>query len=113
MQLTLVSLPVADVLGAAAWWSSTLGLEVTLEAADARVRVERNVLELGPGPASDVGAHHLAITIPTGAFGAAKAWLAGRSTLLDRDGEDEFEGPPGWRARARSTSAGPSGPCSS
>ena len=100
MHLTLVSLPVVDVAGSAAYWSGTLGLGVTLEEGVARVRVGRNVLELRAAAAADVGPHHLAITVPTGSLGAAKAWLARRSPLLDRHGEDEFEGPPGWHSRS-------------
>lgn len=40
------------------------------------------------------GAHHLAFTIPTGTFAAAKSWIAGAATVLGADDTDEFEGPP-------------------
>lgn len=47
------------------------------------------------------GALHLAITIPTGTFDAAAAWIAGVATVLvDADGRDEFDGPPNWNSRS-------------
>ncbi|MDO3699938.1 hypothetical protein Q3H92_19780, partial [Curtobacterium flaccumfaciens] len=46
------------------------------------------------------GALHLAITIPTGTFDAGKAWIAGLTTVLGTDDQDEFEGPPNWNSRS-------------
>jgi len=46
------------------------------------------------------GAHHLAFTIPTGSFAAAKSWIAGVATVLGADDSDEFEGPPNWNSRS-------------
>ncbi|WP_144712405.1 VOC family protein [Curtobacterium pusillum] len=46
------------------------------------------------------GAHHLAFTIPTGSFAAAKSWIAGIATVLGTDDADEFEGPPNWDSRS-------------
>ena len=46
------------------------------------------------------GALHLAMTIPTGTFDAAKAWIAGLTTVLGTDDQDEFEGPPNWNSRS-------------
>ncbi|MDO3698068.1 hypothetical protein Q3H92_10240, partial [Curtobacterium flaccumfaciens] len=43
---------------------------------------------------------HLAITIPTGTFDAGKAWIAGLTTVLGTDDQDEFEGPPNWNSRS-------------
>lgn len=101
MHLTLVGLPVLDVAAAARFWSTTLGLTVDSGDGLARVRVGTNVLELRRAPrGAATGPHHLAVTIPTGSFDAAKAWLAPRATLLDRDGQDEFEGPAGWSSRS-------------
>lgn len=99
MHLALVSLPVVDVGAAAQFWSG-LGLPVSVEGGAARVQVGRNVLRLRPAATTAAGAHHLAITVPTGSFGAAKAWVAQRVGLLDADGQDEFEGPSGWRSRS-------------
>ncbi len=47
-----------------------------------------------------IGAHHLAFTIPTGSFAAAKSWIAGVATVLGADDSDEFEGPPNWNSRS-------------
>lgn len=46
------------------------------------------------------GALHLAIAIPTGTFDAAKAWIAGLTTVLGTADQDEFEGPPNWNSRS-------------
>ncbi|MCS5505851.1 hypothetical protein [Curtobacterium flaccumfaciens] len=46
------------------------------------------------------GALHLAITIPTGTFDAAKAWIAGLTTVLGTADQDEFEGPRNWNSRS-------------
>lgn len=46
------------------------------------------------------GAHHLAFTIPTGSFAAAKDWVAARATVLGTPDTDEFEGPPSWNSRS-------------
>ena len=46
------------------------------------------------------GAHHLAFTIPTGSFAAAKSWIADVATVLGTDDSDEFEGPPNWNSRS-------------
>ncbi|MBT1584782.1 VOC family protein [Curtobacterium flaccumfaciens] len=46
------------------------------------------------------GALHLAITIPTGTFDAAKTWIAGLTTVLGTADQDEFEGPPNWNSRS-------------
>jgi catechol-2,3-dioxygenase len=100
MHLSLVTLPVVDVAAWAAYGSDTLGLPVTVEHGAARVRVGPTVLELRPADTEPAGPHHLALTVPTGSFDAAKTWLTGGATLLDRDGQDEFEGPAGWNSRS-------------
>lgn len=47
------------------------------------------------------GAHHLAFTVPTGTFDAARSWVAERAEVLRApDGRDEFEGPAGWNSRS-------------
>ncbi len=46
------------------------------------------------------GALHLAFTIPTGTFDAAKSWIAGVTTVLGTEDQDEFEGPPNWNSRS-------------
>ncbi|UXN25269.1 hypothetical protein N8D74_17245 [Curtobacterium flaccumfaciens] len=47
------------------------------------------------------GALHLAITIPTGTFDAAAAWVAEIAiVLVDAAGRDQFDGPPNWNSRS-------------
>ncbi|WFR66432.1 VOC family protein [Curtobacterium flaccumfaciens] len=49
------------------------------------------------------GAHHLAFTVPTGTFDAARSRLAGTATIVGTagpDAADEFEGPPTWNSRS-------------
>lgn len=100
MHLISVSLPVRDLTSAAAFYRDVLGLDVTSTAHTAHVRVGATRLELRADKA-DPAAHHLAVTIPTGKFAAAKAWLRERvNLLLDSNGHDEFETSPNWNAHS-------------
>ncbi|MBT1678289.1 VOC family protein [Curtobacterium aurantiacum] len=84
-----------------------LGCPVEVDEADAgpdpaavvRVVVGSSLLVFRELPEM-TGALHLAITIPTGTFDAAKAWIAGLTTVLGTDDQDEFEGPPNWNSRS-------------
>lgn len=40
------------------------------------------------------------MTIPRNSFESARSWLEDRVQLLSRDGQTEFEGPPGWNSRS-------------
>lgn len=72
-----------------------------VEAVDATVRVVvgSTLLVFRELPEM-TGVLHLAITIPTGTFDAAKTWIAGLTTVLGTDDQDEFEGPPNWNSRS-------------
>lgn len=76
-----------------------LGCSVEIVDATARIVVGSTLLVFRELPEM-TGALHLAITIPTGAFDAAKAWIAGLTTVLGTDDQDEFEGPPNWNSRS-------------
>jgi len=76
-----------------------LGCSVEIVDATARIMVGSTLLVFRELPEM-TGALHLAITIPTGAFDAAKAWIAGLTTVLGTDDQDEFEGPPNWNSRS-------------
>lgn len=76
-----------------------LGCPVEIVDATARIVVGSTLLVFRELPEM-TGALHLAITIPTGAFDAAKAWIAGLTTVLGTDDQDEFEGPPNWNSRS-------------
>ena len=76
-----------------------LGCPVEIVDATVRVVVGSSLLVFRELPEM-TGALHLAITIPTGTFDAAKAWIAGLTTVLGTADQDEFEGPPNWNSRS-------------
>ncbi|MBT1672409.1 VOC family protein [Curtobacterium flaccumfaciens] len=76
-----------------------LGCPVEIVDATVRVVVGSTLLVFRELPEM-TGALHLAMTIPTGTFDAAKAWIAGLTTVLGTDDQDEFEGPPNWNSRS-------------
>ncbi|WP_426725757.1 VOC family protein [Curtobacterium flaccumfaciens] len=76
-----------------------LGCSVEIVDATVRIVVGSTLLVFRELPEM-TGALHLAITIPTGTFDAAKAWIAGLTTVLGTDDQDEFEGPPNWNSRS-------------
>jgi len=92
----------------------TLPARDTAEVADAYralgfpVRTAEDAVEVGIGPsrlrfAHDPGyegAHHLAFTVPTGSFAAARAWIGERAEVIAPDGRDEFAGPGTWDSRS-------------
>jgi catechol-2,3-dioxygenase len=76
-----------------------LGCPVEIVDATVRIVVGSSLLVFRELPEM-TGALHLAMTIPTGTFEAAKAWIAGLTTVLGTDDQDEFEGPPNWNSRS-------------
>ncbi|CAQ01406.1 hypothetical protein ACR8AL_04805 [Clavibacter sepedonicus] len=92
----------------------TLPARDTAEVADAYralgfpVRITDDAVEVEIGPSrlrfvhdpAYSGAHHLAFTIPTGTFAAARAWLGERAEVIAPDGCDEFAGPGTWDSRS-------------
>ncbi|WP_084769866.1 VOC family protein [Curtobacterium sp. MMLR14_014] len=76
-----------------------LGCPVEIVDATVRVVVGSTLLVFRELPEM-TGVLHLAMTIPTGTFDAAKAWIAGLTTVLGTDDQDEFEGPPNWNSRS-------------
>lgn len=76
-----------------------LGCSVEIVDATVRIVVGSTLLVFRELPEM-TGALHLAITIPTGTFDAAKAWIVGLTTVLGTDDQDEFEGPPNWNSRS-------------
>lgn len=76
-----------------------LGCPVEIVDATVRIVVGSTLLVFRELPEM-TGALHLAMTIPTGTFDAGKAWIAGLTTVLGTDDQDEFEGPPNWNSRS-------------
>lgn len=100
MHLTSVFLSVRDLTGVATFYRDVLSLNVTSSGSTAHAHAGATRLELRAEDGVS-GAHHLAFTIPTGKFAAAKAWLRDRAALLlDGDGGDEFETSPSWNAHS-------------
>jgi catechol-2,3-dioxygenase len=76
-----------------------LGCPVAVDGDTAQVDVGRTRLVFRTLDGA-TGAHHLAFTVPTGRFPAAKEWLAGVATVIGTEDADEFEGPTGWDSRS-------------
>lgn len=99
MHIDSVALVVADLDLSAAFYEHVLELPVSRVETGAEVIIGTTILELHGDPAH-VGHHHLAITVPSNKFGAAKEWIGERVDLLALDGADEFETSPAWNARS-------------
>lgn len=98
MRITEVSLLARDLDEAERFYRDRLGLPVERTANQVAIRIGSSRLVFDSGPFE--GVHHLAFTIPTGSFRAARAWLEKRCDLLSLEGRDEFEGPPSWDSRS-------------
>lgn len=107
MRLHSVSLPVLSLSPVASFYRDVLGLDVTRADGGAHVQAGATSIKLYEESIKlyeereVLGSHHLAFTIPTGKFAAAKAWVGERAALLRAgDGEDEFETFSSWNAHS-------------
>jgi len=102
MQITKVSVRAGNVSEAAQFFENVLLLNVDrtgLRRPDTvEVRIGTTLLELTEDEDA-VGRHHLAITIPSNKFTAAREWLEPRSALIGTADADEFEFA-AWNARS-------------
>ncbi|MCE0458709.1 hypothetical protein [Curtobacterium flaccumfaciens] len=98
MDIRQVQLATRSLADTARFWER-LGCSVEIVDTTVRIVVGSTLLVFRELPEM-TGALHLAITIPTGTFDAAKAWIAGLTTVLGTDDQDEFEGPPNWNSRS-------------
>lgn len=98
MDIRQVQLATRSLADTARFWER-LGCSVEIVDATVRIVVGSTLLVFRELPEM-TGALHLAITIPTGTFDAAKARIAGLTTVLGTDDQDEFEGPPNWNSRS-------------
>ncbi|RIJ51105.1 hypothetical protein DZG00_10165 [Clavibacter lycopersici] len=98
MIIRAVTLPARDTAEVADAYRA-LGFPVRIADDVTEVMIGPTRLRFAPDPAYR-GAHHLAFTIPTGAFDAARAWLGERAEVIAPDGRDEFEGPGTWDSRS-------------
>jgi catechol 2,3-dioxygenase-like lactoylglutathione lyase family enzyme len=99
MQITSVSAPVRNARAAAEFYGDALGLDIAREPGAVVVTVGSTRLELVED-ATSRGEVHLAITIPSNKFDAAKAWIRRRAELLATPDADEFECSPEWNAHS-------------
>ena len=98
MIIHAVTLPARDTAEvAAAYRGFGFPVRVTDDAADVQIGPTR--LRFAHDP-DYLGAHHLAFTIPTGTFAAARAWIGERAEVIAPDGRDEFAGPGTWDSRS-------------
>jgi catechol 2,3-dioxygenase-like lactoylglutathione lyase family enzyme len=98
MRIRAVTLPARDVAEVADAYRA-LGFPVEAGPDEAEVAVGRTRLRFTADRVFS-GAHHLAMTIPTGVFAAAVGWLRERAELITPDGREVFEGPGTWDSRS-------------
>jgi hypothetical protein len=98
MRIHAVTLPARQIAEVADAYRA-LGFRVRTTADEAEVHVGWTRLRFTADPGY-VGAHHLALTIPTGTFDAARDWLRARAEVIAPDGRDEFDGPGTWDSRS-------------
>lgn len=99
MFMTAIGLETADLSQQHAFYTQTLGLPLRQTTADS-FTVQAGTTALTFRSASQQPLlYHFAFTIPINKWKQAKAWLTARTTLLEGEGEDEFESE---RVRTRS-----------
>lgn len=99
MRIEEISLVVADLEVAANYYEHVLGLPVNRTRERVHVAVGTTTVELTGNP-THPGTHHLAITVPSNKFDAAKEWISRRGDLLALGGANEFECSPDWNAHS-------------
>ncbi|WP_162940319.1 VOC family protein [Gryllotalpicola protaetiae] len=97
MEITHVVLTTRALDETAAFYAGVLGLHVVREPGEVTVAIGSSVLVFQEDTDA-AGDQHLAFTIPTGSFAAARGWLEARVPLLGLGGVDEFDGPPSWNS---------------
>jgi len=98
MRIRAVTLPARDTAEVAAAYRA-LGFPVRTADDAVEVAIGPSRLRFAPDPGY-LGAHHLAFTVPTGSFAAARAWIGEHAQVIAPDGRDEFEGPGTWDSRS-------------
>lgn len=100
MRIRTVHLEVSDPEATGAFYRDVLDQPVDAVDGGVVVRIGMSQLSYTRSGSSRGDHHHLAFTIPADLYGGAKTWLLDRTTLLARDGQDEFECSPDWDARS-------------
>jgi catechol 2,3-dioxygenase-like lactoylglutathione lyase family enzyme len=99
MEITHAVLATRQLAETADYFERVLGLHTVREPGEITVAVGRSVLVFQE-QTDAAGFQHLAFTIPTGSFAAARGWLEQRAALLDLGGDVEFAGPPNWNSHS-------------
>jgi catechol-2,3-dioxygenase len=91
MFMIAIDLETADLAPERAFYTQTLGLPLRQTTADSfTVQASTTALTFR-SPSQQPLLYHFAFTIPFNKWKQAKAWLTARTTLLEGEGEDEFE----------------------
>lgn len=99
MFMTAIDLEASDLSAECAFCTQTLGLPLRQETGDSfTVQAGTTALTFRSSRKPPL-LYHFAFTVPLNKWKQAKAWLTVRTTLLEGEGEDEFESP---RVRTRS-----------
>jgi hypothetical protein len=97
--MTAIDLEASDLSAECAFCTQTLGLPLRQETGDSfTVQAGTTALTFRSSRKPPL-LYHFAFTVPLNKWKQAKAWLTVRTTLLEGEGEDEFESP---RVRTRS-----------
>ncbi|MEP7135877.1 MAG: hypothetical protein ABI904_13180 [Chloroflexota bacterium] len=92
MKITRFELPAKDLPAQMNFYSSALGLPVTLSDTRLEIKAGKTDLVFTQATSDFDGAYHFAFNIPENQFSAAKAWISSRIPLLhDETGRDEFD----------------------
>ncbi|WP_146251297.1 VOC family protein [Nocardia tenerifensis] len=99
MRIREVAVSTTDLDAAADFYRNVPAFPVTAEPDLVTVEVGFSRLVLRRGERFE-GVHHLAFGISPDDFEPARTWLRGRVELLEVDGSDAIDGPPGWDSRS-------------
>lgn len=95
VHISRVQVPTGDASATARFYRDVLELPVAEAGPVTTVRVGSSTIDFVQGERQR-GADHLAVTIPSNQFAAAKRWLAARVPVLRLGDADEFRGGSPW-----------------
>jgi len=99
MEITHAVLTTRKLEETADYYERVLALHTVREPGEVTVAVGSTMLVFQEDTDA-AGFTHLAFTVPTGSFAAARQWLEQRTRLLDLGGDVEFAGPPNWNSHS-------------
>jgi len=99
VQIVHVQVPTVDASVTARYYRDVLELPVSQAGEVATVRVGSSSIAFVQGR-HEGGSDHLAFTIPSNQFAAAKSWLSSRTELVQLGGSDDFRGGSPWNSES-------------